>query len=87
MLETCVSKKAIGSFSFFHCCFSTSASSASTSNPTERIKANKTTILTVKPISESARTPDKKAPGIDTPTRKPERIPRAPKIIIKTKIS
>ena len=35
---------------------------------------------------DSASTPDKKAPGMDTPTRKPERTPREPRIIINTKI-
>ena len=66
--------------------YSTTTIAPSTRRPTERIKAKRTTMLIVKPIKDNASTPDRKAPGIDIPTRMPERIPRAPKIIIKTRI-
>ena len=37
-------------------------------------------------IKKSFIKPDKNDPGIDTPTNKPDLTPKAPKIIIKTRI-
>ena len=66
--------------------YSTTTIAPSTRRPTDKIKAKRTTILIVKPIMERANKPDKKEPGIDTPTSKPDLTPRAPSIIIKTSI-
>ena len=40
----------------------------------------------VYPITDRTNNPDKKDPGIDIPTNKPDLTPSAPKIIIRTKI-
>ena len=73
------------SFNFLSA-YSTTTMAPSTSNPIDKISANNTTILIVKPITERAKIPDKKDPGIDIPTKRPDRTPRAPRMIIKTSI-
>ena len=52
--------------------YSTTTIAPSTNSPTDKIRANNTTILIVKPITERANKPDKNDPGIDTPTNKPD---------------
>ena len=64
--------------------YSTTTIAPSTKRPTDSIKAKSTTMLIVKPIIERANKPDKKDPGIEIPTSKPDLTPRAPSIIIKT---
>ena len=66
--------------------YSTITIAPSTSNPTDKISANKTTIFIVNPIMERSNMPDKKEPGIETPTKNPDLTPRAPRMIIKTNI-
>ena len=66
--------------------YSTTTIAPSTKRPTDKINANKTTIFIVNPITDRANSPDKKEPGMDTPTNKPDLIPKAPSIIIKTRI-
>ena len=73
------------SFNFLSA-YSTTTIAPSTNKPTESIRANNTTILIVNPITDKANKPDKKDPGIDNPTSKPDLTPKAPRIIIKTKI-
>ena len=66
--------------------YSTTTIAPSTSNPTDNIRANNTTIFIVNPIIDKAKRPDKNEPGIEIPTKKPDLTPNAPSIIIKTKI-
>ena len=66
--------------------YSTTTIAPSTKRPTDSINAKSTTMLIVKPIMERANKPDKKDPGIEIPTSKPDLTPRAPSIIIKTSI-
>ena len=70
----------------FRSAYSTTTIAPSTSNPTDNIKAKSTTIFIVKPIIDRASKPDKKDPGIDKPTKRPDRTPSAPRMIINTNI-
>ena len=72
-------------FSFLSA-YSTTTIAPSTRRPTDKIRAKSTTMFIVKPIIDRANKPDKKEPGMDKPTKRPDLTPSAPRIIINTNI-
>ena len=85
LVEACLNDSLISRPSaIFLSAYSTTTIAPSTKSPTDKIKAKRTTKLIVKPINAKAKIPVKKDPGIEIPTKKPDLIPKAPKIIIRT---